>query len=186
MAFFHLKKIYCYWITCEIQKSLYKLRREFFLWLFQEYINTFQYIWNLIEWWINFPWDDMINGKEAILILSPVWRQTAIGVEWVFHLLQETRRKCQPLPRQEPLPTPLLMSRNVEPLGSVASSLLQLGPLHRVYPLHLCRLNSCLQLRDQTFCKDAGGHRSRKEICFISGQSRRCGINTESLSFKNV
>ena len=72
------------------------------------------------------------------------------------------------------------------PLGQHSASLLQLGPLHRVYPAHLCRLNCCLQLGDQTFSKDTGGHRSRKEICFISGQSRRCGINTESLSFKNL
>ena len=161
---FHLKENILLLANLWHTKSLYKLRRISFLWLIEEYINTFQYIWNLIEWWINFPWDDMINGKEAILILSPVWRQTAVGVEWVFHLLQETRRKCQPLPRQEPLPTPLLMSRNVEPLGSVSAFLLQLGPLHRVYPAHLCRLNSCLQLWDQTFCKDSGGHRRRKEV----------------------
>ena len=41
------------------------------------------------------------------------------GVECAFHLLQETRSKYHPLPRQEHLLAPLLMSRNVEPLESV-------------------------------------------------------------------
>ena len=49
-------------------------------------------------------------------------------------MLQETRRKYHPLPKQEHLPTPLLVSRNVEPLGSVLCISATIGPVAQSLP----------------------------------------------------
>lgn len=65
-------------------KSLCKLRRDFFPVIVLRVYKHFFNISEMIDWLINFPWDDEITGKVDNLILYPVWRQTAIGVEWVF------------------------------------------------------------------------------------------------------
>ena len=58
-----------------------------------------------------------------------------LPLEWTeFFTCSETRRKYHPLPKQEHLPTPLLLSRNVEPLGSVLCISATIGPIAQSLP----------------------------------------------------
>ena len=103
-----------------------------------------------------------------------------------FSPAQETRRNYHPLTKQEHLHTPLLISRNAEPLWSPSVSLLQSRSLHRVSP-HLFRLNSHLHLPGADFLEGQWWARQvGRDVCFTAGQSVKCGQDTESLSFHNL
>jgi len=103
-----------------------------------------------------------------------------------FSPAQETRRNYHPLTKQEHLHSPLLMSRNAEPLWSLSVSQLQLCPLHRVSP-HLFSLNSRLQLPGADFLEGQWwAWQVGRDVCFTAGQSVRCGQDMESLSFHNL
>ena len=105
-------------------------------------------------------------------------------MEWVLHMLQETRRKYHPLPKQEHLPTPLPLSRNVEPLGSVLCISATIGPIAQSLPSASLQAELLSTNSGPDFLEGQWGTKKEKrDICFISGQSRRCDINTESLSF---
>ena len=111
-----------------------------------------------------------------------------LPLEWTeFFTCSETRRKYHPLPKQEHLHIPLLMSRMWSHLGHCSASLIQSCPLHRESPLHLCRLNYCLQLRGPDFLEGQWwAQQMGRDVCFTAGQSVRYGQDTESLSFHNL
>ena len=153
-------------------------------------LRVYKHFFNISETWLidEFIFPEMMWLLAKKLFSSCTQFEGRLPLEWTEFLTCSKKLGESVSPSQGRNLSPLLCSwaGMWSPLGQHSASLLQLGPLHRVYPAHLCRLNCCLQLGDQTFSKDTGGHRSRKEICFISGQSRRCGINTESLSFKHL
>ena len=169
-------------------KSLCKLRRYFFPVIV---LRVYKHFFNISETWLldDLIFPEMMWSLAKQKFSSYTQFEGRLPLEWseVFTCSKKLGESITPS-----------QSRNISPLlcswagmwshlGQCSASLLQLGPLHRVYPLHLCRLNSCLQIQDQTFCKDSGEtQKEKRDICFISGQSRRCGINTESLSFKNL
>ena len=100
-----------------------------------------------------------------------------------FSPAQETRRNYHPLTKQEHLHTPLLISRNAEPLWSLSVSLLQSHSLHRVSP-HLFRLNSHLQLPGEGFLEGQWwAQQVGRDVCFPAGQSVRCGQDTNHCHF---
>ena len=161
MAFFTWKNILLldnFWDT----KSLCKLRRDFFpvivLRVYKHFFNMSEMIDSLI-----FP--EMMRSLAKQIFSSCTQFEGRLPLEWTEFFTCSKKLGESITPSQ---------SRNISPLlcpwagmwshlGQCSASLLQLGPLHRVYPLHLCRLNSCLQIQDQIFCKDNGEHRRRKE-----------------------
>ena len=152
--------------------------------------RLYKHFFNISETWLidELVFPEMIWSLAKRIFSSCTQFEGRLPLEWSEFFICSKKLGESISPSQGRNLSPLLCSwaGMWSPLGQCSVSLLHLGPLHRVYSLHLCRLNSCLQIQDQSFCKDSRGHRRRKEVCFISVQSRRCGINTESLSFKNL
>ena len=113
--------------------------------------------------------------KSPVSHISDTWEKcscaltvSSLGSGVGFSSTPETRRGYHPLTKQERLHTPLITSRNAEPLWSLSVSLLHSCPLHRASP-HLFRLNSCVNFWEQTFWKESGGH-SRWEDSLLQGR----------------
>ena len=125
--------------------------------------------------------------KSPVSRISDMWEKSScaltvscLGSGVGFSPTPETRRGYHPLAKQEH--TPLITSRNAEPLWSLSVSLLHWCPLHRVSP-HLFSWTpvstSGSRLSGRTVVGTAGG-----KICMLTArQAVRCGQDTDHCHF---
>ena len=146
-------------------KSLCELRGDFFPVIVS---RVYEHFFNITETWLidELIFPEIMWSLAKRIFSSCTQFEGRLPLEWTEFLTCSKKLRESVSSSQGRNLSPLLCSwaGMWSPLGQHSASLLQLGPLHRVYPAHLCRLNSCPQLRDQTFCKDSGGHRRRKEV----------------------